>query len=116
MRLGVLAFLPVALFASDPILLQTGDQYTPPPAGDARKFLALICPSRIAKDKYDFEVLACQTCPKWTTDPGAGQLAARAIHYGQKDHGSAGESVQRFPSARAPTLQDNRAANQILRN
>jgi hypothetical protein len=82
MRLGILVILPVALFASDPILLQTGSEYTPPPAADARKFLALICPSRIVKDKYDFDVLACQTCPKWTTDPGAGQLAARAIHYG----------------------------------
>jgi hypothetical protein len=82
MRLATLVFLPAALFATDPILLETGSRHTPPPAGDARKFLALICPSRIVKDKYDFEVLACQTCPKWTTDPGAGQLAATAIHYG----------------------------------
>ncbi len=82
MRVAVALFLPLALFASDPILLQVDDKHKPPPTDEARQFLAMVCPaSRIAKDEYDPGLLACRVCPSWT-DLDAGGMALQAIHYG----------------------------------
>lgn len=83
MRASFLFLIGIPLLASDPIVLQTGDERKPPPAAEARQFLGMVCPSsRIVNDEYRPRMLACQICPRWTGLWDVGTLAALAINYG----------------------------------